>query len=78
MTPDDPPTLLVHGDKDSLVPIINSQTIYDAFKKNNVKTDFVTIAGADHGFQGEDAKRSNALTVAWFEQTLGKDAGKPR
>ena len=55
VTPDDPPTLLVHGDKDSLVPIINSQIIYEAFKKNNVKTDFVTIAGADHGFQGEDA-----------------------
>ena len=78
VTPDDPPTLLIHGDKDSLVPIINSQTIYDAFKKNNVKTDFVTIAGAEHGFQGEDAKRASALMVAWFEQTLLKDAAKPR
>lgn len=72
VTPDDPPTLLIHGDKDTLVPIANSQTIYDAFKKNNVKTDFVTIPGADHGFQGEDAKRASALMVAWFEQTLGK------
>ncbi len=78
VTPDDPPTLLVHGDKDSLVPIINSQTIYEAFKKNRVKTDFVTIPGADHGFQGEDAKRASALMVAWFEQTLGKDGAKPR
>lgn len=78
VTPDDPPTLLIHGDKDTLVPIINSQTIYDAFKKNNVKTDFVTIAGAGHGFEGEDAKRAMALVVAWFEQTLGKDAVKPK
>ncbi len=78
VTPDDPPTLLIHGDKDTLVPISNSQTIYEAFKKNGVKTDFVTIAGAGHGFQDEDAKRSNALMVAWFEQTLGKDAAKPR
>jgi len=78
VTPDDPPTLLIHGDKDSLVPIINSQTIYDAFKKNRVKTNFVTIPGADHGFQGEDAKRASALMVAWFEQTLGKDAGKAK
>src|SRR5207253_4718581 len=74
VTPDDPPTLLIHGDKDTLVPIINSQTIYEAFKKNNVKTNFITIEGAGHGFQGEDAKRSNALMVAWFEQTLLKDA----
>lgn len=78
VTPDDPPTLLIHGDKDTLVPIINSQTIYDAFQKNKVKTNFVTIEGAGHGFQNEAATRSNALTVAWFEQTLVKDAAKPK
>lgn len=76
VTPDDPPTLLIHGDKDSLVPISNSQTIYEAFQKSKVKSSFVTIQGADHGFQNDDAKRSRELTVAWFEQTLGKDAGK--
>ncbi|HQX56846.1 MAG TPA: alpha/beta hydrolase [Pyrinomonadaceae bacterium] len=76
VTPDDPPTLLIHGDKDSLVPISNSQTIYEAFQKNKVKSSFVTIPGADHGFQNDDAKRSRDLTVAWFEQTLGKDVGK--
>ncbi len=78
VTPDDPPTLLIHGDKDLLVPILNSKTIYEAFQKNNVKSDFVTIAGAEHGFQNDDAKRAAALTLAWFEQTLGKDAGKPK
>lgn len=78
VTPDDPPTLLIHGDQDTLVPIINSKTIYEAFQKNNVKTNFITIEGAGHGFQNEAAIRSNALTVAWFEQTLGKEAAKPR
>lgn len=78
VTPDDPPTLLIHGDKDTLVPIINSKTIYEAFQKNNVKTNFVTIEGAGHGFQGEDAKRATSLMVAWFEQTLLKDAAKSR
>jgi len=72
VTPDDPPTLLIHGDKDELVNISNSQIIFDAFKKNNVKTDFITIPGAGHGFGGEDAKRAMALTVNWFEQTLLK------
>ena len=72
VTPDDPPTLLIHGDKDELVNISNSQIIFDAFKKANVKTDFVTIPGAGHGFRGEDAKRATALMVSWFEQTLLK------
>jgi len=70
VTSDDPPTLLIHGDKDQLVNISNSQIIFDALKKNNVKTDFITIPGADHGFRGEDAKRAMAATVSWFEQTL--------
>jgi acetyl esterase/lipase len=78
VTPDDPPTLLIHGDKDTLVPISNSQIIYDAFQKNRVRSDFVTMEGADHGFQKEAATRSNALTVGWFEQILVKDTGKPK
>jgi acetyl esterase/lipase len=72
VTPDDPPTLLIHGDKDDLVPIRNSQIIFDALKKDNVKTDFITIPGAGHGFRGEDLKRSVAATIAWFEETLVK------
>jgi len=76
VTSDDPPTLLIHGDKDALVNISNSQTIFEAFKKNNVKTDFITISGAGHGFRGEEAKRAMAATVSWFEQTLVKN-GKP-
>jgi len=74
VTADDPPILLIHGDKDELVPISNSQTIFDALKKSNVKTDFITIPGAGHGFRGDDAKRARQLTVSWFEQTLLQNA----
>lgn len=77
VSPDDPPTLLIHGDKDNLVPISNSQIIYEAFQKNNVKTEFITIAGAGHGFLGDDAKRAGAAMAAWFEQTLIKGDFKP-
>jgi len=73
VSPDDPPTLLIHGDKDSLVPVNNSKVIYEAFQKNNVKTQLIIIEGAEHGFRGEDAKRAGAAMVAWFEQTLLKD-----
>jgi acetyl esterase/lipase len=73
---DDPPTLLIHGDKDDLVPIKNSQVIHEAFQKQNVKTDFITIPGGGHGFRGEDAKRASAAMVAWFEETLVKNQTK--
>jgi acetyl esterase/lipase len=73
VSPDDPPTLLIHGDKDSLVPVNNSKVIHEAFQKNNVKTQLIIIEGAEHGFRGEDAKRASAAMAAWFEQTLLKD-----
>jgi acetyl esterase/lipase len=73
---DDPPTLLIHGDKDDLVPVSNSKIIYEAFQKNNVKTQLIIIEGAGHGFRGDDAKRASAAMVSWFEQTLLKGALK--
>ena len=69
---DDPPTLLIHGDKDDLVPVNNSRVIHEAFQKNNVKTQLIIIEGASHGFRGDDAKRASAAMVSWFEQTLLK------
>jgi acetyl esterase/lipase len=72
VSPDDPPTLLIHGDKDNLVPVRNSKVIHEAFQKNNVKTQLIIIEGAEHGFRGEDAKRAGAAMASWFEQTLLK------
>lgn len=74
VSPDDPPTLLIHGDQDDLVPVSNSKIIYEAFQKNNVKSQLIIIEGAKHGFRGDDAKRANAAMAAWFEQTLLKSA----
>ena len=71
---DDPPTLLIHGDKDSLVPVSNSKIIYEAFQKSRVKTQLIIIEGAEHGFRGKDAERASAAMVSWFEQTLLKDS----
>jgi acetyl esterase/lipase len=72
VTPDDPPTLLIHGDKDDLVPIITSETIYAAFNEHEVTTDFITIEGAGHGFRGEDADLATNAVIDWFDEHLAK------
>jgi acetyl esterase/lipase len=72
VTPDDPPTLLIHGDADPLVNISNSQRIYAEFKSKGVPTEFVTIPGAGHGFRGADADKATALTTDWFVKYLAK------
>lgn len=70
VTKDDPPTLLIHGDQDKLVPISHSQKLHAALKGAGVTTEFVTIEGGGHGFTGEHNRRATELMVAWFERHL--------
>ena len=70
VTPDDPPTLLIAGDQDDLVPIEHSRNIQAAFEKAKVKSRLIEVAGAGHGFQGEDARKSTEEMVSWFVSQL--------
>lgn len=44
----DPPTIIVHGTADSLVPYINSERLIKQLEINQVKHDLITIEGAGH------------------------------
>ena len=44
----DPPTIIVHGTADTLVPYINSQRLIKQLEINQVKHDLITIEGAGH------------------------------
>jgi acetyl esterase/lipase len=65
------PTLLIHGDKDELVPLSHSKNIMAAFEKEKVDSKLVVIEGAAHGFS---AKQNQTLVVPamvdWFEKHL--------
>jgi acetyl esterase/lipase len=65
------PSLMIHGDKDELVPIEHSKKMIDALEKVKVTCKLVTIEGAAHGFN----KKQNSETVVpamlgWFEKHL--------
>ncbi len=70
VSPDDAPTLLIHGDKDLLVPLAHSENILAEFKKQKVASELVVIPGAGHGFKGEDDVRAREAMIAWFEKYL--------
>lgn len=74
VTPDDPPTLLIHGDKDDLVPISHSHNIQKAFEEQKVPHELIVIEGAGHGFNAEQNQRTSAAIVAWFEKHLAPKA----
>ncbi len=70
------PTLLIHGDKDALVPIGHSQKMIAALEKAKVTSQLLTIEGAGHGF----SPTQNQTTVApamlgWFDKHLAAKTG---
>ncbi len=51
-----PPTLLIHGTKDTDVPYEQSVLMADQFRKFGVDHTLVTIAGGEHGLAGGDPR----------------------
>jgi acetyl esterase/lipase len=71
-TPDDPPSLLIHGTADQLVPYSHSTRMHGVFQEKMVTTELILIDGAGHGFQGAAAAQASDAMVSWFTRWLGK------
>ncbi|MFI5457425.1 MAG: alpha/beta fold hydrolase [Isosphaerales bacterium] len=70
VTPDDPPTLIIHGDEDRLVPLQQSELIAEKLKKAGVQTNLVVKKGAGHGWLGLD--KDLPQLADWFDKYLKK------
>jgi len=68
VTKDDPPFLIVHGDKDPLVPHNQSELLRDALQQAEVSVTFHTVKGGGHGgFRDPEVDR---LVGEFFQQHL--------
>jgi len=68
---DDPPTMLVHGDADTIVDLNASQMMHSALMKSHVETELVVIEGGAHVFpDAENKARAMDSLVGWFEKHL--------
>jgi acetyl esterase/lipase len=78
--PDAAPFLIVHGDKDTTVPIAHSEKLADALKKAGVSVELITVKGGGHGMTapaGEppaepDRNALDAAVLAFFDKHLKK------
>lgn len=71
------PTLLIHGDKDELVPLEHSNNLVTELKKTKVPHRLLVIEGAGHGFSKEQATEIvYPAMVGWFETHLLKSESK--
>jgi acetyl esterase/lipase len=70
ITRDDPPFLIVHGDKDPLVPLSQSQLLYDALKKAGVPASLEVVQGGGHGGPQFSAPELVTKINAFFDRYL--------
>jgi len=67
------PALLIHGDKDELVPIEHSTKFLAAMEKAKAPCKLVTIKGAAHGFSQKQNKETVLPEMTrWMEKYLEK------
>ena len=70
VTADDPPTLIIHGDADTLMPIQQAQLVIDKLKGAGVEAELVTKPGAGHGWP--DLLKDMSTIADWFDKHLKK------
>jgi acetyl esterase/lipase len=70
VTRDDPPFLIVHGDKDPLVPLGQSEILHAALTKAGVPSELVVVEGGGHGGNGFDTPDRRSQVEAFFARYL--------
>ncbi|HEV2480734.1 MAG TPA: alpha/beta hydrolase [Puia sp.] len=71
VTPNTPPTFLVHAEDDNVVPVQNSLLFYEALLKNNVKAEMHLFQEGGHGFGMNNPKNRDKWfdwAIAWLEE----------
>jgi len=63
ITSDDPPFLIMHGDKDTLVPLSQSEILYDKLLAAQVSATLVVVKNGGHGFGAE----GGPIAPSWGE-----------
>lgn len=67
---DDPPTLLIHGDKDKLVPLQQSEFLYRDLKEAGVLCKLIVVSDQGHGFGIRNPELAINDILRWFNHHL--------
>jgi acetyl esterase/lipase len=62
VTADDPPFLLIHGDQDTVVPVEQSQVMYERLVQANVPAQLVIVSNAGHAFVSPNGNSTPTLS----------------
>lgn len=68
INPSFPPTLLVHGDADTLVPVQQSKELDAAFESAKIVHKLIIVPGGGHG--GDTVIKAALQALDWFDAHL--------
>lgn len=68
VSPDDAPTLIIHGDADKVVPLQQSNVMIEKLKKAGVACTLQVKRGNGHGWEGMNEERK--AFADWFDKYL--------
>lgn len=68
VTPDDPPAMIIHGDKDVLVPKQQSESMIARYKEAKIDCQLIIKEGGGHGWRNREAEEIKF--VDWFDKYL--------
>lgn len=78
ITPDDPPFLIIHGDKDGVVPVEQAKVLYERLTQAGVPATLVIVQGAGHDLKEPNgqptvptAEEISATILAFLKKNLG-------
>lgn len=77
VTSDDPPFLILQGDKDPYVPVNQADALHTALTQAGVPSTLVVVENGDHGLQGVDASPTQEQISAMILEFLMGVFAKP-
>ena len=70
VTPDSPPFLIFHGEDDPLVPIRESEELYEELERQGVQADFYVVNGERHGTDAFYQPRIEHIILNFLDRSL--------
>jgi acetyl esterase/lipase len=68
----DPPLLLLHGDRDPQMPVNQSLQMLGAYEEHGLDVDFIPVHGAAHGGPLFNEAKYTEAAAAFVQRTIGK------
>ncbi len=67
-----PPTLILHGDADPIVPVSEARELEDRLKAHGIAYEMTIFPGAGHGFLNQTGRDASRQTIEFLGKHLGR------